>query len=278
MLKTALSICLLALPLLAAQLQKSYEVEKLSLYSTDLIPSCDRNFFLFKIPRNRQVYQHPAHEIVQAFERFGCEVDAVDFARVTFNVSSNTQCLEEVLQEHFTNLFPGIGIESIYIANSRFFDCDQEYEILSIPNRPKSTFTLVQGGKKYFMRYEVEATLPRYVAQRDIARGQSVDRSNVAKEAVPLENNHKEYIQSLQNSVARYRITQGSAITQNMVEQKPDVKRGHTIKCRFKQDNIIIEFDATALSDGVAGDEIRVQKGLEIYKAKILAKNLVEIL
>ncbi|MGM0624005.1 MAG: flagellar basal body P-ring formation chaperone FlgA, partial [Campylobacterota bacterium] len=129
-----------------------------------------------------------------------------------------------------------------------------------------------------FMRYEIRANIERLVATKDIDRGQSVNMANVAKKMVPWQNSHREYIQTVQNSVARYHIAQGTAITKNMVEQTPDVKRGHTIKCRFKQDNIIIEFDATALSDGVVGEEIRVQKGLEIYKAKILAKNLVEIL
>ena len=264
--------------LAAQELQKSYEVYDSSIYSTDLVPSCDRRFFLFHIPQGQTKYQHPSYEIVQMFQQFGCEIESVDFARVEFTLAGSAACLKQDLKNHFKNLYPSLKVEDIFIQINRNFDCDAPYMVDNIPNRERGSMVIVQDSNRYFFRYEITASIKRYVSTTTIERGAAVDGSNSQLQYVKFTDLHRDYLQDISNVVARHRIQEGRNLMQQMVQQTPDVRRGHSVKCRLRQDNVVIEFEAEAMSDGVIGDEIRLQKGLDRFRGRIIGKNLVEIL
>jgi len=279
MLKILISLSLLSVFSLAYTLKQSYELYEPRVYSTDLIPKCERKFFILNLPQNQSKYEHPAHEIRKIFKQFGCELDEGEtFARVTFHLKSNAQCLVDDMSAYFENLYPSIQINAISIQSNRYFDCDKEYFIESIPQRHTGTIIVNQEGERYFFRYDVDAKVQRLVSQTPIERGESLTPSNTSLQFVEFRDLQRNYIHNIDNLVAKYRIQEGRELTSQMVMQKPDVRQGHTVRCRYTQNNITIEFEARALSDGIIGDEIRVQKGLKQYRARIIGHNLVEIL
>jgi flagella basal body P-ring formation protein FlgA len=278
MLKNLVSLLLLQSFAFALTLERSYEIDSVSVYSTDIAQACDRKFFLFTFPANQERYNHPAYEIVKLFNQFGCKMDAVDFAHVEFTLKMQKGCLKNDIKNHFSLLYPNIAIENIFIKQNGAFDCDEKYVIEEIPNRSSGSFIVVQNDKRLFFRYDVQATIPRYVANTDIERGETLHPNNVVLKATAFDDLHKEYLHDLDEKVAKYRILKDRIITQNMVKDKPLVVQNKTVKCRYKQGNVVIEFEATPMSDGVLGEEIRVKKDLDTYRAKVIGKNLVEIL
>lgn len=279
MLKILVSLSLLSAFALAYTLKQSYELYETTVYSTDLVPECNRRFFVLNLPQNQTTYEHPAHEIRETFRQFGCELNENEtFARVTFHLKSNAQCLVDDMSKHFQSLYPSIEINNIFIRLNRHFDCAKEYFIEPIPLRHTGSIVVNQDGKRYFFRYDIDAKVQRIVSVDSINRGEDLSHSNTAMEYVDFRDLQRDFVENTDNLVARYRIQAGRELTAQMVMPKPDVRQGHTIKCRYRQNNIVIEFEATALSDGVIGDEIRVQKGLTRYRARIIGHNLVEIL
>jgi len=279
MLKIFISLSLLSVFSLAYTLKQSYELDKPRVCSTDLVPECERKFFILNLPQHQSKYEYPAHEIRKIFKQFGCELDEDEtFARVTFYLKSDVQCLVDDIGAYFKNLYPSIQINTIFIQSNRYFDCEKEYFIESIPQRHTGTIVVNQEGERYFFRYDIDAKVQRLVSKTPIKKGESLTPSNTSLQFVQFRDLQRNYIHSIDNLVAKYRIQEGRELTLEMVMQKPDVRQGHTVKCIYRQNNITIEFEARALNDGIIGDEIRVQKGLKQYRARIIGHNLVEIL
>lgn len=269
---------LYSITLLGFSLQQNYTVSDTTVYSTDLVKECDRKFFILQIPHNQTKYQHPSFEIVKTFKQFGCEVDPVEFGRIEFTLLTQTKCLKTDLESFFLSKYPTLQIQNIYIKYNKFFDCKEPYSIDSIPNAKSGSMIVSQGGKRHFFRYDVDAKIKRYVSLTDIKKGDELNLSNTDYKYIAFEDLHKKYINRLDNYVAKYNILRDKEITHYMVKPKPAVVQNKTVKCRYKQGNIVIEFEATPLSDGIVGQEIRVRRGFENYKAKVIGKNLVEIL
>ncbi len=272
------ALLLLATLLQGAALQKEYTLYDTSVYSTDLVPDCEKKFFVLHLPANQQKYQHPVHEIQRLFKQFHCPLEEAEFARVTFHLQSRGECLEKELRSHFMQKYPTLKIDSLFVKKNRYFDCNKPYDLLSDPARPTGTIRVRQGEKTHFFRYDITGSFKRFVTVRKIARGEELTRSNIKQEAIEFDHVDKNYVDSYRNKVAKYALREGKVLTTYMVKEKPAVRRDHTVKCRYLNGNIVIEFEARALDDGVVGEVIKVQNGQNRYKAKIIAPDVVEIL
>lgn len=278
MLKTLINLIIFSSLAFSYTLEKEYEVSDVSVYSTDIIKECDRKFFLFSIPHNQQTYQHPSFEIVKLFNQFGCKVDEVDFGRVTFHVKAQKSCLQDELKNHFLSKYPTLKISNIFIKQNSYFDCSKSYEIQNIPDRKSGSMKVVQKGRSYFFRYSIEGKVKRWTTSTSLERSKPLTSNNTDFEYVEFEDLNKKYLDTIENKVAKYNLPKDKVLTEYMVKEKPAVMQNHTVKCRYNQGNILIEFEATAQSDGNLGEEIRVKKELEIYRGKVIGTNLVEIL
>ncbi|MGM0533058.1 MAG: flagellar basal body P-ring formation chaperone FlgA [Campylobacterota bacterium] len=278
MLKKLLSLILAAGCLFGTQLQQKYTVDDTTVYSTDISSSCQRKFIVAKIPRNQRTFQQPSHEVVRIFNQFGCEMKEVDFAHVNFHLEPRGTCLQRELKKHFLQRYQTLQIEKIHVRKDRYFDCDKPYRILQMPQKQKGTLRLSQNDRRFFFRYSVVGKIKRLTATRDIGKGETLSAQNTRFVMQPFEDVHKEYVTKREGLVTRHRVQKGDILTGFQTKPKPAVQSGSMVSCRYKRDNVVIEFEAKALSGGVAGDIIEVQKDRQRFRARITGKNKVEIL
>lgn len=120
------------------------------------------------------------------------------------------------------------------------------------------------------------------VSQRKIRRKELFDTYDftvVEKEVSTLRFEPLTNVKLLNNLRAKYNISSNSILQKNMVEQVPDIKIGDRLEAIFSKNIVSISFMATARSEGVVGDIIKIKRDdKKIFKAKIISNNTVKII
>ena len=129
---------------------------------------------------------------------------------------------------------------------------------------------------------EVKAYQEVLVASAFIPRDQALTLSMVTTKKMQIANN-LEYVLTptmLNNeTITKKAFLEGEIIDKRFVKQKPVIQRNDDVKANISINNLNIELEAVALSDGMIGDYINVEnKSLKrIYKAKVVGENRVTI-
>ena len=77
--------------------------------------------------------------------------------------------------------------------------------------------------------------------------------------------------------VAKKYFVEGELIDKRFVKLKPDILRNSIVTAMFNTNNLTITVDATALSDGIVGDEICIMNKNynKVYKGTVIGENKV---
>lgn len=118
------------------------------------------------------------------------------------------------------------------------------------------------------------------IASKFINIGQSINSNNVTVKRLEISNTlgyqlKQEAIES--EMMAKKAFREGEIIDKRFVKQRPDVVRNSNVTVYFNTNNLMVETEATSLSDGVIGDNIcLINKTYNrTYKGKIIGENKV---
>lgn len=137
-------------------------------------------------------------------------------------------------------------------------------------------------AKTFNAPVDVKAYKDVLVASDFIAREKSLTRSMVQIKNMEVSYNLEYALtESMlgKDIITKKTFKEGEIIDKRFVKLRPDVQRNAEITAYFKKDNISISLEATALSDGMAGDYIGVENKnyKKIYTGKIIGENKVLI-
>jgi len=79
--------------------------------------------------------------------------------------------------------------------------------------------------------------------------------------------------------VTKKQFREGEILDKRFVKLRPDILRNANVKAYFSADNLMVELDGTALSDGMLGDYIGVENKnyRKVYTGKVIGENKVLI-
>jgi len=122
------------------------------------------------------------------------------------------------------------------------------------------------------------------VASNFINIGQQINQNVVSAKKVEISNiiEYPLRASSLgKDMLAKKYFREGEVIDKRFVKLRPDILRNSSVTVLFKSSNLTISIDATALSDGIIGDNICLMSKSynKIYTGKVVGENkvLVEI-
>lgn len=122
------------------------------------------------------------------------------------------------------------------------------------------------------------------VASRFINRENQINSQDVVVKKMEISNIIQYPLRANalgKDMLAKKAFREGEIIDQRFVKLRPDILRNSTVTIFFKTNNLTISIDATALSDGVIGDNICLMSKSynKVYTGKIIGENkvLVEI-
>lgn len=120
------------------------------------------------------------------------------------------------------------------------------------------------------------------VASYFINREQQITTQNTTLKKIEI-SNILEYplrAESLKKSMlAKKTFNEGEIIDKRFVKLKPDILRNSTVTILFKASDLTVSFEATALSDGIIGDNICLvnRNYNKVYTGKVIGENKVLI-
>lgn len=120
------------------------------------------------------------------------------------------------------------------------------------------------------------------VASYFINREQQITTQNTTVKKIEI-SNILEYplrAEALKKSMlAKKTFNEGEIIDKRFVKLKPDILRNSTVTILFKASDLTVSFEATALSDGIIGDNICLvnRNYNKVYTGKVIGENKVLI-
>lgn len=78
---------------------------------------------------------------------------------------------------------------------------------------------------------------------------------------------------------AKFKISENSVLQNSMIEKIPDIMVGDRIEAYFNNNSVNVSFAASARTEGVVGDIIKIKRDdKRIFKARIVNNNIVKII
>lgn len=162
---------------------------------------------------------------------------------------------------------------TITSAVDRFVPRDLSKVVINVKGQPFRTFNAP---------VEIKAYKEVLVATEYIDRERTLSANCVSRKKLEVSTN-LDYIVSPeligQEIITKKPFKTGEIIDKRFVKIKPDVTRNSNITAIFRQNNLSISIDATALSDGMRGDYIEVLNSAykKTYTGKVIGENRVLI-
>ncbi len=227
---------------------------------------------LLKMPKNRDTWSVPSYKIKALLKSTGYHSSIettsslILFKRLQ---KYNFTNLERIVRARYSRHFPTLKILKVKISpTSRHMDSfhfSKKCNII-LPERAlrrnRGTFSLRCGKKHYFFKYEIEGRIKLYKANHQIKKDKIIHLSDVSVVTLPFGTYYSEPVTSLGTtgrSMARQNIAKDKIILHRMVTAPFDVRRRDTVRCILKDGPITLEFDGTALQNGMIGDEILIR-------------------
>jgi len=281
-------ISLLATLLAAAlNLKQEYYYDAPEIRSTLLFPQLQRDFVLFEIPESRNRMRVEAEALVSRFAAEGIAVAAEGVRYVNFIRKSpvDTQPIAAAIAEHYRLRYPTISIASVDVVPRVYTPSLPAPYSVSVPeNSYRGTsgtvYVTLEEGRRSFFDYTIEATVGVRTAQNDLRRDEVPDVHNTSAREVPLRSLEGEPLTDADLGHVRLKrlLRAGEVILQRFAEPLPLVRRDATVEAVLHDGNVLIQFYARALQDGVLHDMIPIEKpDGQRLEARIVGENKVQI-
>ncbi|MDY6821783.1 MAG: flagellar basal body P-ring formation chaperone FlgA [Deferribacterota bacterium] len=189
--------------------------------------------------------------------------------------------LKKSLIEWLGKNYPNFDFEVERISyNNNIFYQDKDNISFDISSKPfGSTYIDIGNGyKKYSVYAYIKAFKDVYVAKKDIRRGSTLE-GNVIREKVDVTNKYDDLVNDIDGLIARTTIRKGKPITDVYVEEKPALKRGASVKIRYKGDYVLVESKGVLREDAFVGKYVRVKNitSNKVLTGKYVGNSIVSV-
>lgn len=272
----------------AASLQSVYNVPAQEINASLIYPEIDKDFTFYRFSKNNHQKSFSASTLIKVFAEHDVNLQSDYRGIVHFKRSASIDLapLKQKIAEHYLSYYPTMKIDAIDLKlNSFAKKLPQEYTLSFKPNAHQhkySTLKLrdISSKRRYFISYEITATIKLYKASHNINRGKILSPIDMTYTSVPFKRLKGTPIQSIELGKIRLkkRLSRGTIIYAHDLESLPTVLKNKSVNVRYINNNVHLEFQATALQDARIGEYIYVQKkDRQRLKVKVVGKNLVEI-
>ncbi|MCX2717858.1 flagellar basal body P-ring formation chaperone FlgA [Helicobacter sp. MIT 21-1697] len=276
-------------------LQKSYQVNKSSIYSTDIFPQIDRRFKIATLPPDKFTLKLKSVDIKLIFARYGYEISSFESEFVEFNFISDMRedkALEFIQKMYIQHYGKTLEIKKLLVRPIGVLP--QQYELLEYELAPpalkKNSGTFVMKYrtgehshiKKITFAYTLEGVLEVLKSTQNINVNDTLTPQNTRTERIAFERVGAEYMsaQELYNSGAKSYIRADTAITKDKIKPRIIVKKGEKIRVFSREGGIVTEIVLVARQNAVYNEIINAQNpnSGKIIRVKITDEGKGEIL
>ncbi|MBK8945042.1 MAG: flagellar basal body P-ring formation protein FlgA [Ignavibacteriae bacterium] len=196
---------------------------------------------------------------------------------------NNADVIEKYLKKHLTNVkkyeykIPNHTMDEIIPDESREFRLEKNYAYI-----PVNIFNGKGEKKQGIVTIKIKLFQDVLVTSRYINKNEELSLNDFKIEEKEVSTLRAEPILDFKNINkyrARINISSESIIEKNMIEIIPDIKSGDNVNAIYNKGIIQISFNATARSEGIIGEIIKIKTDdKKIFKAEILNNNTVKII
>ena len=285
----------ISIPPSKLSLQKSYQVSKNNIYSTDIFPQIDKRFKIATLPPDKFTLKLKSVDIKLIFARYGYEISSFESEFVEFNFVSDMRedkALDFIQKMYIQHYGKSLEIKKLLVRPIGVLP--QQYELLEYELAPpalkKNTGTFVMKYrtgehshiKKITFAYMLEGTLEVLKSTQNINVNDTLTPQNTRAERITFERVGAEYIstQEIYNSGAKSYIRVDTAITKDKIKPRIIVKKGDKIRVFSREGGITTEIVLVARQNAVHNEIINAQNpnSGKIIRVKITDEGKGEIL
>lgn len=267
-------------------LEKTYYFINPTILARDVFPQLEENFELFTIPAHLTHFNLAQHKLFELFNEHNITLAGTPRGLVHFKRKSNlnTAPLEEAVAAYFLEHLPFLTIGRVFIEPKSDLDVlpqsyTVEFKTQAYKNH-QGTFKVLAQGVRHFFEFTLYATYSQFQAAYDIKKGETITAFNTKLSILPFHSIHHDLIgfDILSTVEAKRPLQKDRPITKRDVRPKTIVKRGAIVNVKLREDNILINFTATALSNGRMGDTIFIERDdASKLKAQVIGENKVQL-
>ena len=285
----------ISIPPSKLSLQKSYQVSKNNIYSTDIFPQIDKRFKIATLPPDKFTLKLKSVDIKLIFARYGYEISSFESEFVEFNFVSDMRedkALDFIQKMYIQHYGKSLEIKKLLVRPIGVLP--QQYELLEYELAPpalkKNNGTFVMKYrtgehshiKKITFAYMLEGTLEVLKSTQNINVNDTLTPQNTRAERITFERVGAEYIstQEIYNSGAKSYIRVDTAITKDKNKPRIIVKKGDKIRVFSREGGITTEIVLVARQNAVHNEIINAQNpnSGKIIRVKITDEGKGEIL
>lgn len=276
-------------------LQKSYQVSKSNIYSTDMFPHIDKHFKVASLPADKFSLKLKSVDIKLIFMRYGYEIvsfesDVVEFVFVS-DMREN-KALDFIEKMYIKYYGENLKIENVLVRP--LGNLPKDYEVIDFElsevalKKPNGTLSLKYRTpssaqiKKLTFLYRIEGTLQVLKSTQNIAADEVINAHNTRTEAITFARVGAEYINKddLNKSSAKSFIRADIAITRDKIKPKIIVRKGDKIRVLGYENGISMEVVLEARQNGIYNEIINAKNpgSGKILRVRITDEGKGEIL
>jgi len=210
---------------------------------------------------------------------------AIEAKQSTFNLAElNFELIKVFKAEYPTMVVQNLAIEPASSASAKL----GKFERIEIPQgalrQSSGMFSAVfdNGAReiRVFFRYRLTAEVEIVKAVKDIPKDALIEDGDIESIMVPFAGIKDKLLQKadILGLAAKRYIRVGGIIGPKDATKQPIVKRGSMVTAVVADADLELEFEATALEDGIVGQNLSVKgKNGKIYKAVVVGPSRVGI-
>ncbi|NPA54944.1 MAG: flagellar basal body P-ring formation protein FlgA [Epsilonproteobacteria bacterium] len=173
--------------------------------------------------------------------------------------------IENNITQAYHQIYPSIIIKHIKISNYRNQKIHSIDTSMINPKRNAGTIKV----NDFYVFYKLDATIKVLKSITYLNKGDKLSRANTALQRIPFTNLYTYPVTTYTDKVIKMYLPANRVIYQYMLANRSLVKRGDIIEVISKSGAIEVSFRAVALSNGKAGDKIKVKKDKQVLEVTL---------
>jgi len=274
--------------LFSFELQEDYEINGFDFNASHINTLIKDDFVIYHFDKNKHKKSFTASKILKKFQDAGIELmdNTKGIVHVKRSSQFNYASVSNEIKAYYQNFYPHISIKEVnYLQKSFIDDLGKDYSLhfkskAYLYQRSSLQIRSKKTDKRYFITYEITATLKVFKARHNINRGKLLTPLDLNINIEPFKRFKSIPVQNALKGRLRLkkRLIEGKILYLQDIEKLPDVLKNKEVNVRYISGNVHLEFIAISLEDGHIGEEINIKKrDGQRLKAKVISPNLVEI-
>lgn len=184
------------------------------------------------------------------------------------------------VEEEYKKVYSDITIKVEQVRDSKEFFAEktENFKVNVDTTKFGSTYITIDNGIKTASLYVyVRAYREAFIANQRIKAGDTIE-DKVRTELIDVTNIRGNLVSNLSNVIASKGITQGKPITEDLIQDKPALSKGETVKLVFDNGTIKIETTGVIEEDAFVGKLVQVRNAVsqKVITAKYIGNGVAK--